>query len=193
MRRSERIQARQEVPVPTQGPDQGVPLRGPISGVPLRGSGVPVPGPNQGVPLQGPVPPRTLHLGLGYPYNYLVNISESPKMHSNTSICPSWVILVKYFWKLELYLVLAPPGRKETSFGREISENMEFSILLNLDQGSSYYEKMVTIANGRDHERSKITYFKNSHYYWFLWLMRGVLNCFLAYISSGISQIVIIC
>ena len=83
------------------------------------------------------------HIGLRYQNNYLDNVSESPKMHSHTSICPSWVILVKYFWEIELYLVPAPAERKETSSGREIRENLEFSIWLNGDKGGSYYEKWL--------------------------------------------------
>ena len=66
MRRSERIQARQGVPL--RSPSQGIPIQGSSSEVPTQGSGIPVPCPKQGVPHPGPKitsstaahPPRAL-------------------------------------------------------------------------------------------------------------------------------------
>ena len=84
-----------------------------------------------------------MHTGIRYQINYLATISESPKMHSKSFIWPSWIILVKYFWKIELSLVSAPVERKETSSERKIRKNLEFLILLSVDQGGSYYEKWL--------------------------------------------------
>ena len=96
-----------------------------------------------GFSSSGVVAGTTAHTGLRDHNNYLVKISESPKMHPKSFICPSWIILVKYFWKIELSLVSAPAERKETSSGRKIRKNQDFSILLNGDQGSSYYKKWL--------------------------------------------------
>ena len=86
---------------------------------------------------------EALHKGIGDHNNYLVNVLELPKMHCQPFRHPYWVILVKKFWKILLYLVPALAGRTKTSFSEEIMKNVTFWVLLHCDLGWSYYEKWL--------------------------------------------------